>query len=169
MGEKSKFTKILGVALDILQFVFAALVVVLVSWKLTNVSITNLTNVNSNCLLDGTDSEGPISGVGFCVYAIIVGLVSIIANAIFTCIGNCANCVTLKACMANKVVGILGDTLLAVWWGLAFALFVRRGTTANELDWPERTARDGVIAAAFGGMLSFAGDVIVSIIAIARS
>lgn len=65
--------------------------------------------------------------------------------------------------MASKVVEVVGDTALTIWWAVAFAMFVRRGSAANELGWPQRAARDGVIAAAFGGMIAFAADVLVTI------
>lgn len=71
--------------------------------------------------------------------------------------------------MASNIVDVIGDTALTVWWAIAFAMFVRRGTAANELGWPQRAARDGVIAAAFGGMLAFAADVLVSIFEVVLS
>lgn len=168
--ERPKFTSILGVALDILQILFATAVVILVSWKLTNVDINIVgLDFNAQCLLDGSDGEPPFSGVRFCIYAAAVGVISLIVNVIFNCIIKFFKCITLNACFASNVLAIAGDIALAIWWGVAFALFVVRGTKANNLDWPERTARDGVIGCAFGALAAFAADAIVTIVGIAMS
>lgn len=165
---KSTGLKILGVALDILQMVFALLVVVLTSWKLLNVSAEGI-NLTSSCALDGSDSDDAISGTRFCAYAISVGVISFIASLIFTCIKNIFKCVTLNVCKASRVIAVIGDTALGIWWVVAFIFFVQRGTAANRLGWPERPARDGVIASAFGAMAAFFSDVIVTLCSAAQS
>lgn len=171
--SKSKAVSILGVALDILQTLLALIVVITTSWKLTNVDLTDIglngPKINTKCLFDGSNLEGPLTGTGFCAYAIAVGIISLLVNLVFSCIGKLCKCVTLNACFASKVVATVGDVILTVWWAVAFTLFVRRGTAANELGWPQRAARDGVIAAAFAAMLAFAADVVVSVIVIASS
>lgn len=167
MEGKPKALSVLGVALDVLQVGFAILVVVLVSWKLTNVSIEGL-SLKSSCILNGSD-DGFLGGAAFCAYAIVVGIASLVANAIFGCLRKLTNCLTLNMCAASSVVTVIGDTLLGVWWAFAFGLFVRRGTAANSLDLPERGARDGVIAAAFGAMISFFADVVITVVATAMS
>lgn len=167
MGNKPKALSVIGVALDLLQILFAMIVLVFVSWKLTGVEIEGL-ELKSSCLLNGSDA-GFLSGSVFCIYAILVGVISLIANAIFGCLSKVTKCVTLNVCAASSFVSVIGDTALGVWWAVAFALFVRRGTAANDLGWPERGARDAVIASAFGGMIAFWADVVITIVGVIMS
>lgn len=148
--------------LDLLQIAIAIGVVVLTSWRLLNVKVDNL-NFDSSCVLDGSGSTDAISGTRFCAYAIAVGIVSLLVSVIFGCVRNVFKCVTLDACAASQLVSLLGDALLAIWWGVAFALFVKRGTAANDIGLPNRTERDGVIALGFGGTVVFALDALITI------
>lgn len=168
MAGKPKALSILGVALDLLQIGFALLVTVLITWKLMNVERQGV-ELKSSCLLDGSDSSDFLTGSAFCVYGVVVAVVSIIVNAVFGCLRKITKCVTLNACAASNIVSVIGDAALGVWWAVAFALFVRRGTAANGLGWPERDARNGVIASAFGAMAAFWADVVVTIVGIAMS
>lgn len=167
MEGKPRALSVVGVALDILQIVFAILVVVLVSWKLTNVEVDGI-SVKSSCILNGSD-DSFLGGTGFCVYAIVVGLASLIVNVIFGCLRKLTKCLTLNMCAASNVVTVIGDTILGIWWAFAFGLFVKRGTAATNLGFPERGARDGVIAAAFGAMIAFFADVVVTVVGVAMS
>lgn len=159
---KSAAVSVLGVTLDLLQAAFALVVLVVTSWKLFDGNVDGF-KIDGSCLLDGSGSSDAISGTRFCVFAVAVAVISLIANFVFSCVGKVFKCVTLNACAASKLVSIVGDTALGVWWTVAFALFVRRGTAANSLGWPERSARDGVIAASFGAMVAFYADVVVTV------
>lgn len=167
MPNKPKALSVIGVALDLLQIAFAIIVTVLVSWKLTGIEVDGV-QLKSSCLLNGSD-DGFLSGSAFCVYGILVGVISLIANAIFGCLRSFTKCITLNACAASSIVSVIGDTALGIWWAVAFALFVKRGTDANDLGWPERSARDGVIACAFGAMIGFWADVVITIVGVAMS
>ena len=166
---KSTPLKIIRLALDLLQIALAILVVVLVSWRLIKISDFKVDDVKVECLLDGSEDTGAFTGTGFCIYAIAVGVISLIASAIFGCIRNCFKCITANVCGASRIIDIVADTALGVWWTVAFVFFLRRGTAANGLDWPEKAARDGVIAASFGALASFFADVIVTICSMAVS
>lgn len=162
MPSKKGTFKVLGTALDILQIAFAVLVTALVSWRLLNVDVEG-TNVDSNCLLDGSVEPGLLPGSQFCIYAIAVGIISLLVSVIFGCIAKVFSCVTLNLCKANKIVDVVADIALGAWWTVAFVLFVRRGTDANEMGFPETPARNGVIAAAFGAMASFYTSAILTV------
>lgn len=158
---KKGAVKVVGVALDIIQIALAVVVIVLTSWKLLDLEVEGI-NVESTCYLDGGGSDNKFSGTAFCIYAICVGVVSVIANAIFSCLTRIFKCLTLNACGCSKLLSVVTDSALGIWWLVAFVLFVQRGTAANELDWPERASRDGVIAASCGAMVAFFVDAIVS-------
>lgn len=153
---------IVGAILDLLEVAVAITVVVLTSWRMLNVSVEG-TNLDTSCVLDGSGSDDLISGTNFCIYAILVGVVSLLALGIFKFVRKLFKCVTLNACSASRLVSIVGDVLQSAWWAVAFALFLRRGTAANDLDLPNQTERDAIIACAFGGMLFFAADVLTGI------
>lgn len=165
---KSAPIKIFGVALDILQIVFAILVITLTSWRLLNVNVEGF-DVDTKCLLDGSSGDGVLTGSKFCIYAIMVGVISLLANIIFGCVGKIFKCITANVCGASRIIQILGDTALGVWWTVAFVFFIQRGTAANNLDWPETAARNGVIAGSFGGLISFFLDVVVTVCGMAGS
>lgn len=165
---KSKVTTVIGFALDILQMIFALVVVALTSWKLLDIEVEGV-RFASSCYLDGSGKTGAFTGTQFCVYAIAVGIVSFVANAIFGCIKHICKCVTMNACAASNIVGIIGDTVLGVWWVIAFALFVQRGTAANGLLFPERGARNAVIASSFGAFAAFFADVFVTVCSMVRN
>lgn len=164
---KPNVSSVLFAALDLLQIAFALVVIAITAWKLLNVDINiGETDFSSKCLLDGSKSDDALSGTRLCAYAIAVGVISLLVSIIFACIRNCVKCITLNACGANKIVSVVGDAALAVWWGIAFAILVRRGTAANNLNWPEKTARDGVIAASFGALAAFGIDCIGTIVSL---
>lgn len=152
----------LSPVLDLLQLIFSLLVIVLTAWRLTDFDVEG-TSVSSSCLLDGSKDSGFLTGTQFCAYAIVVGVVSFLVTAIFGCIRKIFKCITLNVCGASRIISVIGDIAVGVWWTVAFVLFVRRGRAANNLGWPERTARDGVIAASFGAMVAFYADAIVTI------
>lgn len=167
---KSKGTSVIGAILDLLQIAIAIGVVVLTSWRLLDVSVdVEGKELQTTCVLDGSGSSDFISGNRFCAYAIAVGILSLLVSVIFGCIRNCFKCVTLNACAASNLIAIVNDAILTVWWAVAFTLFVQRGTAANDLGWPNRSERDGVIALAFGGILAFAIDAIVTVWTFVRS
>lgn len=153
---------IMGAILDLLEVAVAITVVVLTSWRMLNVDVEG-TSLDTSCALDGSGADDFISGTRFCVYAILVGVVSLVALGIFKFVRKLFKCVTLNVCAASRLVSIVGDLLQVAWWAVAFALFVRRGTSANDIGLPNRTERDAIIACAFGGMVFFALDVITGI------
>lgn len=189
--SKPTWAKVLGVILDLLQVAIALAVIVLTAWKLLDIQVhtenltpdnlfdndnTNNTNNNNTtdnnnnsiigtgCVLDAPDEDdNEPAGISFCLYAIGVGVVSLVVNTVFACVRNVVKCVSCDACAVSRVVAIVGDVALAVWWGVAFALFVRRGGQANDAGLPNKTERDGVIALAFGGMTAFAVDAIITL------
>lgn len=151
---------IVGAALDLLQVATAIGVVVLVSWRMLNVDIQGRT-LDTKCVLDGAKLDDALSGTNFCIYGIGVGIASLIALFVFGFVRKVFKCVTLNACAASKLVSIVGDAVQIVWWAAAFTLFFQRGTAANDLGYPRRTERDGIIALAFGGIVFFLADVVV--------
>ena len=159
---KPKCTDILCGALNILQVLFALVVVGVTSWKLVDVDIS-AARLSSACALGKTDPGDTFDGSKLCVYAIAVGVVSLLVSIVLACIRNVVKCVTLNACGANKIVAVIGDAALAVWWGIAFAIVLSRGRAANAAGFEERAARDGVIAATFGAMAAFALDAVITI------
>ncbi len=163
MGKLKGCTKILVAALNLVQAALALLVVVLVAWKMMNVERKGL-QVNASCLLDGTGKTGRLRGTEFCVYAIAVGLVSLIATAILRCANSCLGCMTANACGITNFGSMLIDIVMFVWWALAFALFFNRGVAANNAtpQYPEKPSRDIIIAAAFGNAASFALSVVLT-------
>lgn len=161
MASKDK-RSCLEILLDIAQIAIAIAVVVLTSWRLFSVEVEG-TSVDGKCVLDGSESDDFLSGTRFCLYAIAVGVLSLLVNAVFGCVRGAFKCITLNACAASKFVTLVGDFVQVVWWGLAFALFLRRGRAANDLGYPNRTERDAVIGLAFGGMIAFAADAICAI------
>ena len=170
MGSGKTPFKILGVVLDIMQSALAILLVALVSWKMLRVNISKSEfNFDTKCLLDGSAKDGILTGVSFCAYAIAVGVVSLVANCLLSLMKMCLGCLTAGACGIKDFFSILSDTLLAIWWGVAFALIVQRGTDANEKGFPEETARNGIIATAFGGMMSFVLDIVFTVCGLVAS
>lgn len=166
MAKIRQCTRVLGMALDLVQAALAILVVVLVTWRMVRVSRNNLT-ITSRCLLDGTDQKGPLRGASFCAYAVAVGIISLIATAILRCANRCLGCVTANACGITNFGEILIDIVLFTWWAIAFALFANRGVPANHKNFPHESARNGIIAAAFGAAASFALDVVFTVCGIA--
>lgn len=157
-ANKPKWASAVGAVFDLLQIAIAIAVIVLTSWRLLKIDVRGPSEIETVCVLDGSNSSDFISGTRFCAYAIAVGVISLLVSMIFGCVRNIFKCVTCNACAASRIVDIISDVALAVWWGAAFALFVRRGGAANDLGWPNRTERDGVIALAFGGMVTFIVD-----------
>lgn len=157
---KKATTKVLSLALDIIQVACAICVIVLTSWRLINVDREGL-KLNTDCLLDGSGRKGAFTGGQFCAYVIAVAVISLIFNAIVGCARNICKCITVGGCGSSRLISIVGDTVLVVWWAIAFYFVVRRGTAANNLDWPEKPARDGVIAATFGAMAAYFADIVV--------
>ncbi|KAI0562195.1 hypothetical protein FGB62_64g144 [Gracilaria domingensis] len=157
---KKPVTKVLSLALDLIQIACALVVIVVTSWRLLKIDRDGL-DFQSTCLLDGSGRDGTFTGTQFCAYVIVVGGISLIFNAIVGCARNIFRCITAGACGASRLISIAGDTILTIWWGVAFYFVVRRGVAANNADWPERAARDGVIAATFGAMAAYAADIIV--------
>lgn len=155
MAKFKACTKIFVAALNLIQAALAILVVVLVSWKMMNVTRQGL-RVNAKCLLDGTGKTGRLRGTEFCIYAIAVGLVSLIATAILRCANSCLGCMTANACGITNLGSMLIDIVMFAWWALAFALFVNRGVPANNAKYPHEHERNIIIAAAFGNAASFA-------------
>lgn len=182
--SKPTWAKIVGAILDLLQVAIALAVIVLTAWKLLDIKVntenlnpdnllndkndstTNSSNeiIGTGCVLDAPDEDdGEPSGITFCLYAIGVGVASLVVNMMFACVRNVVKCVSCDACAASRIVAVIGDVALAVWWGVAFALFVRRGGKANDADLPNRQERDSVIALAFGGMAAYAADAIITL------
>lgn len=162
--------KVLGVVLDLVQAALAILLIALVTWKMMRVRVDRRDlEFDTRCLLDGSGGKGAFNGMTFCVYAVIVGLVSLIAKALLACLGRCVACVTAGACGIKDFFSIATDVLLAVWWGIAFALFVQRGIAANDRGFPEETARNGIIATAFGALLSFSLDIVFTVCGLTSS
>lgn len=155
-------------ALDIVQAVLAILVVFLVTWKMMKVSVVN-TSVQTRCLLDGTEKTGALRGAAFCGYAVAVGIISLIATAVLRCANRCLGCLTANACGITNIGEILIDIVMFAWWAVAFALFANRGLPANNKNYPEEPARNGIIAAAFGAAVSFALDVVFTVCGMAST
>ncbi len=162
-------TKVIGFVLDLVQTALAILVIVLVSWKMMQVSRTEVLKIKTKCLLDGSGQTGTLRGTQFCVYALAVGFVSLIASSLLGCANRCLGCITANACGITNFVSIVIDAVLLVWWAIAFILFANRGIAANNANFPQEPARNGIIAAAFGAALSFALDIIFTACGIAAS
>lgn len=163
MAGKSALTTALSIIFSVLQLAFALVVGVVTGTKLLDVDRTGI-EFDTNCLLDGSKGSGFLTGTQFCVYAILVAIISVVATWIFGCIRHCFKCITFNACGASKLLDVVGNTILLVWWIVAFVLFFQRGRAANDLGWPEKQSRDWVIAASFGAAAAFLGDIIVSIV-----
>lgn len=120
--------------------------------------------IGTGCVLDAPDeTDNELAGIKLFMYAIAVGVLSLVVNMVFACVCNVVKRVSCDACAASRVVDIVGAAAPAVWWGIAFALFVRRGGAANDAGLPNKTERDGVIALAFGGMTAFAADAVITL------
>lgn len=167
MGRVKGCTRVLGMALDIMQVALALLVVVLVTWKMMRFARGPGISVNTRCLLDGTGKSGRLRGMEFCVYAAAVGIISLIATSILRCANRCLGCLTANACGMTNFGEIIIDILLFVWWAIAFALFSNRGIAANNKNFPQTSSRNIVIASAFGCAASFALDVLFTVCGIA--
>lgn len=163
MAGKSTVTTTLSIIFSVLQLVFAFAVAIIVGTKLLDVDRTGL-EFDTNCLLDGSKGTGFLTGTQFCVYAILVAVISVVATWVFGCVRHCFKCITFNACGASKLLDVIGNAVLLAWWIVAFVLFLQRGRAANNLGWPEKQSRDWVIAASFGAAAAFLGDIIVSVV-----
>lgn len=163
MGQSSIAHKIIGAILDLVQLTIAIAVTVLVIGPLT--TNINVGDRKVSCVLDESGSNT----TKLCVYAIFVGIVSLIANTVFVCARKIFKCATCDAFRLSRAVELVGDTAQAVWWGAAFAVLVRAGVRANAEDLPHMLERNAVIGLSFGGMLAFAADVGVTLWTIFKS
>lgn len=147
-------------ALHILQVLFALLVVVLVVWKMIRVDRQQALKFHTRCLLDGTGQSGRLRGVEFCIYAVSVGIISLIATAVLRCANGCLGCLTFNACGIANFGSMLIATVMFAWWIIAFALFLDRGIPANEKAIGDVGARNVIIASSFGAAASFFLEVV---------
>ena len=159
---RSKPVSILRFALQILQVGFSITVIVLIFWKLFNVDIEGF-NLDTNCLLDGSGRSDAISGTKFCIFTVGAAFASLLVASILGCLGTCAKCFGLKACAVPDVISLIGNIALGIWWTAIFILVLQRGRAANNLGWPERAARDWVIAASFGATFAFFADAVIAV------
>lgn len=158
MGQSSIAQKVVGGVLDLIQLAIAITVTVLVIGPLT--TNLNLGDRKVSCLLENGTSE---NSTRLCVYAIAVGIVSLLVNVVFVFTRKIFKCATCDAFRLSRAVDLVGDGVQTVWWGAAFAILVRAGTAANNVDMPHRMERDIVIGLSFGGMVAFAADIGVTI------
>lgn len=155
-----------ALVLNLFQVAFAILVVYITSARLLNVQAETKTSLYSYCLLGDPANDSAsdkLAGSRLCIYAIAVGVIACIATLIVCCLRNLVKCATCDICGASRIVDIIADAALFLWWLIAFIIFVRRGTAANDAGVPRATERNAVIGIAFGAMLSFALDIAVTI------
>lgn len=176
MMNKSVSQKALGIILDLLQVTFAVLVVYITSAYLINVEVDiKGQTVESSCLLNGrsdllgrenqddrNDSD-VFSGTRLCVYSILVGIIACIATLIFCCLKNITKLATCNIGGLSRIVDIIADSALLVWWLVAFVIFVRRGREANLNQYPRETQRNALIGCTFGAVAAFAIDIGVTV------
>lgn len=176
MMNKSVGQKALGVILDLLQITFAVLVVYITSAHLINVEVDiKGQTVESSCLLNGrTDIIGRenenndensdvFSGTRLCVYSILVGIIACIATLVFSCIKNVTKLATCNIGGLSRIVDIVADSALLIWWLVAFVIFVRRGREANLKQFPRETQRNALIGCTFGAVVAFVLDLGVTV------
>lgn len=162
MSKLRGCSKVLKAALHLLQAALAILIVVLVVWRMMRVSKGTGIQLNVQCWLDGTGKTGPLYGTTFCVFAICVALVSLIASGILRCANSCLGCLTANACGIANFGEMIIDIILFTWWAVAFALFLNRGVPANNKGWEREHPRNIIIAAAAGEAVSFALSVLLT-------
>jgi len=156
MSKLRGCTKVFKMALHLVEAILAILIVVLVVWKMMRVSpAKDRLAVNIQCYLDGTGKKGRLYGNEFCIYAICVAIVSLLATAILRCANSCLGCLTANACGIAHLGEMIIDLILFTWWAVAFALFLNRGVPANNLGYEREGPRNIIIAAACGEAVSF--------------
>lgn len=165
MGRKSAVS-ILSSALRLIQVGASIAIIVLVSAKLFKANLDTSEVISprfsTKCLLDtGTSSFLP--GAKFCVGLIVFAIASLLFSSVMSCAKVIFSCFTANVCGLSNIITVVTDVILAVLWGIAFVLTLRRGNAANDAGYPRRDYREGVIASAGIATISYALDSIVSL------
>lgn len=172
MGKPAP-TTLLSNALHLVQVAAALTILVLVPWKLyrVDVDLKDITapSVTTECLLDPGNTSDFLPGSRFCVAIIAFAVATLILGTIASFAKCLCSCMTMNVCGLSNFVTVAVDIALAVAWGVAFALLVVRGNAATDAGFPNKTYRDGVIAAGFFGCISYVLDAIVNVVGVAMS
>ena len=163
MGGKTGL-RIVSSIIKIIAALCAIALVVLIPWKLTNVSTSELVNnptLNNardsvKCLLT---SPSESQSVRTCAYGIGLGAIAII----FTLILGILSCVTCGCFGASGVFHAIGMIALTIWWAVGAAVIIPRAIRANQAGVMERDIRIGVIAAIVGGVVTNGIGVLVEV------